>query len=371
MSFFAKSLKMYKIFLETHNLNNLHTGFGQFNLHILKALEAINDPELQFTIHAGFKDSIKKEFGSFFKYKIYFGARRYKLARIKSRYDVWHSLNQNTKIEPYRDIPYVLTIHDVNFINEISNDPNHKRNLRFKEKLNKAHAITYISEFAKKSTHKHFKIPSHIPEHIVYNGNPTTGFLNLENFKPNVDTTTPYFFAIGDFRARKNFHVLVEMMANLPNYNLIIAGNNSRSYGETVKKRIEDLNLQNRVTLVGRISEEEKQYYLKHASAFVFPSLNEGFGLPIIEAMKFGIPVMLANTSSLPEIGGKYAFYWEELTPKPMAEKLVQCLKEYESNKEFYKQKYIERANMFTWENATKQYIEIYKQVIENAKRSK
>lgn len=358
---------MFNIFLETHNINNIHTGFGQFNLHILKALENIKDPELKFTIHTGLRDTIKREFGSYYKHKFYFGGRRYKFARVRKHYDLWHSLNQNTKIEPFRKTPYLLTIHDVNFVDEISNDPNNQRNIRFREKLNKAHAITYISEFSKQTTHKYFNIPKHIPEYVVYNGNPTKRLFDLNGVRIDLDTTRPYLFTIGDFRRRKNFHTLVEMLKFLPNYNLIIAGNNARSYGEVVKKSIEDLNLGDRVSLVGRISEKEKQFYLKHAAAFVFPSLNEGFGLPIIEAMKFGIPIMLARTSAIPEIGGEHAFYWNDLTPKSMALKLKESLKAYNTDPDFYKQKYIKRSNMFTWENAAHKYIEIYKSIINNA----
>ena len=61
-------------------------------------------------------------------------------------------------------------------------------------------------------------------------------------------------------------------------------------------------NLQDRVICTGKISEFDKQYYLKHCTAFVFPSLREGFGIPPIEAMRFGKPVFISNNTSLPEV---------------------------------------------------------------------
>ncbi|WP_346881185.1 glycosyltransferase family 1 protein [uncultured Algibacter sp.] len=359
---------MHNIFLETHNINNLYTGFGQFNLQLLKAIKDINDPELKFTAHTNLKTITEGKIDSFFNKKLYLGLRRYNFARIRKRYDLWHSLNQNTKIEPYHNIPYVLTVHDVNFIEEISSDMNHKVNVNFINKLNRAHAITYISEFAKASTHKNFKVPKDIPEYIIHNGNPARDLLDLTNVSTPVDTSKPYLFGIGNFLKRKNFHLLVEMLEHLPDFNLVIAGDNTRNYANFVKERIEHLSLKNRVTLTGKISEKEKQFYLKNCTAFVFPSSSEGFGLPIVEAMKFGVPILLANKSSLPEIGGEHAFYWNDLNPEKMAEKVIESLATYNNNKTFYQKHYIERANTFTWEKAAKQYISVYKTVIKNAK---
>lgn len=351
---------MKKIFLETHNIKNHYSGFGQFNAHLLRALKKVNDPDLHFVIHDNNMSDLKKEFGSFFKYKKYFGFRRYKWGYVRKKYDLWHSLNQNTKIEPYNEMPYLLTVHDVNFIDEVSSDLNHPRNLMFKEKLARAHAITYISEFAKSSTHQYFDVPD-VPEYVIYNGNPTEELFDLSGFTPETMIKEPYLFTIGDFLERKNFHILVEMMPLLPNFKLVIAGNNTRPYGEHVKQTIKDLNLQERVILAGRISEEEKQYHLKNCTAFVFPSLREGFGLPPIEAMRFGTPVFLANTTSMPEIGGKYAFYWNSFNPSEMADVLNKGLAIFEENKTQYEEELKKQALSFSWEKAAKEYISVYK----------
>ena len=91
------------------------------------------------------------DFQNFYLFKRYFGFRRYKLFRITSNFDIWHSLNQNTKIEPKNNCKYVLTIHDVNFIDEISNDLSHPRNQKFIKKLHRA------------SVHLHIKFCNHHP----------------------------------------------------------------------------------------------------------------------------------------------------------------------------------------------------------------
>ncbi|PKA83757.1 glycosyltransferase involved in cell wall biosynthesis [Ulvibacter sp. MAR_2010_11] len=354
---------MKEIFLETHNIKNPYTGFGQFNFYLLKGLYNCDDPDIKFTVHTQKKDFLKKEFGKFFKYKFYMGMRRYPALRIRKRYDVWHSVNQNTKVEPHRDIPYVLTIHDVNFIEEISNDLTHPRNLRFIEKLERAHAITYISEYAKTSTHEHFKVPN-VPEYVIYNGNPSEAALDVSRFSPAHKPNGKYLFTIGDFWERKNFHLLVEMMPFLADFELIIAGNNDRSYAEKVRETIAKLDLEKSVTLAGRISDEEKQYHLANATAFVFPSLREGFGLPPIEAMRFGIPVFLANATSLPEIGGDAAFYWKNFNPKDMAAEVISGLQQVAENKEAHTKKLLQQAAKFNWNTAAEQYLEVYKSLL-------
>jgi len=353
----------YKIFLESHNINNPFTGFGQFNLHLLKGFYEANDESLEFIVHTPTKGWLKKLFGNFFTYKYYAGFRRYPRFQIRKKYDIWHSLNQNTKIEPKNKMPYVLTVHDINFVEEVSSDINHPRNQLFIEKLNRADAITYISEFAKESTHGFFEVPK-VPEYVIYNGNPIDTLLDTSNFKTPKELTSKFLFSIGDFRDRKNFHLLVEMLPHLRDYQLVIAGNDTRKYAEVVRETIQKLNLENRVLLVGRVDDVAKQYYFENCEALLFPSLREGFGLPPIEAMKFGKPVFLAKTTSLPEIGGQYAFYFEDFIPENMSSIFVKGMNKYEANRSIYEKELKKQAAKFNWNDAAKQYIEVYKNLL-------
>ncbi|MAO08434.1 MAG: glycosyl transferase family 1 [Alteromonas sp.] len=354
---------MKKIFLESHNINNPYTGFGQFNLHLLKGFHHCDDPELQFIVHTPKKRFLKKIFGNFFKYKHYLGLRRYEFAQIRTRYDLWHSLNQNTKIEPKNAMPYILTIHDINFVEEVSNDIHHPRNQLFIEKLNRADAITYISEFAKKSTHGFFDVPK-VPEYVIYNGNPVREELDTSGFEPPKTLQKKFLFSIGDFRERKNFHLLVEMMPLLKDYQLVLAGNDTRDYAEVVREATRKYQVEDQVIFAGRVDDVGKQYYLQNCEALVFPSLREGFGLPPIEAMVFGKPVFLANTTSLPEIGGEYAFYWEDFNPKHMAEAFLKGMETFRNNQELYEKELKKQAAKFDWNIAAQQYIDVYKALL-------
>ncbi len=359
--------KLKSIFLETHNIRNLHSGFGQFNLNLAKALstenEFLNEHEIVINCNS---DVAKKELGKKLHYNKYFPITRYPLFRIRQKYNLWHSVNQNTKIEPFsNDIPYLLTVHDVNFIEEDQGKHLEFRINQFKNKIERSRAIVYISEFAKKSTHEHFKIPD-IPEYVIYNGNTFDAHSAIisEKTSTNYIPTRPFIFSVGKIIEKKNFHTLVEMLPFLPDIDLVIAGDKNTDYTEMIEGMINKYRLEKRVFLVGAVSESDKIFYYKNCLAFAFPSLREGFGLPVLEAMTFGKPIFLSNTTSLPEIGGAKSFYWENFNPQSMANVFEEGMTLFENNKDLFTSEYIARSQQFTWKNAAKQYVEVYKSIL-------
>lgn len=349
------------VFLESHNIKNRAGGLGTFNYELIKAIAKEDLSGLEIILNSADTKILADEFGTIFKYHNYKGLHRYPLFRIRKKYDVWHSLNQNIKVEPAaKPAKYVLTVHDVNFVEEDSADLNSKKNKQFIDKLKRADVITYISEFAKSQTHQYFDVPK-VKEVVIYNGNPITEFLETSQFTSSVPVNIPFFYSIGDFIERKNFIAIIKMFKNIKDFNLIISGNHDKSYGAEVKKYIRENNLENRVFLTGKVSDAAKQYYMKNCVAFLFPSIREGFGLPPIEAMKFEKPVFLSTKTSLPEIGGDAAFYWQDFDTDYMSEFMFDRLSEFESNPEFYKKKILAQANSFEWSKAAKSFLEIYK----------
>jgi len=101
---------------------------------------------------------------------------------------------------------------------------------------------------------------------------------------------------------------------------------------------------------------------LKNCLAFLFPSTAEGFGLPVIEAMYFGKPILLSSCTSLPEIGGDCAYYFDHFEPEHMRSVLKNSLEDYKKNLPLEKIK--TRGRSFSWETAAAQYIEIYRTLI-------
>lgn len=351
---------MKQVFLEAHNIKNPYNGFGQFNLHLINGLFNAEISDFKITLNLKDKSVLQNKYCDYFNYHKYTQRSRLPLFRIRKKFNVWHCLNQNIKVEPYYNLPYLLTVHDVNFVQEVSNDMTHKVNRRFQDKLNRSSAITYISQFAKQSTHNYFNVPD-IPEHVIYNGNPVQNIDDMDsNSSPK--PSRPYLLFIGGLTKRKNVHTLVDMLEFLPDYDLVLAGDKSNAYvQEVLKKRIEATKTKDRVKCTGKISEAEKLSYLKGCKAFVFPSLLEGFGIPPIEAMRFGKPVFLSNLTSLPEIGGEDAFYWNNFDPKDMANTFKAGITKYEDNKADYSAKYISRAKSFDWDATALKYVEVYR----------
>lgn len=348
--------------METHNLKNKAGGLGTFNHELVKAFAKLDHGDLRLTLNVQDEKSLKEIYGDKFDYHHYSSLSRHKFFRIKERFDLWHSVNQNTKVEPAKKMPYLLTIHDVNFAEETEDSKSEKLHKLFLEKLQRSTAICYVSKYAKVQAHKHFEIPN-VPEHIIHNGNPITDRLDISDYKPTVDVSKPFFYAIGDFLERKNFTSIVRMMALMPEYNLIISGDHNKEYGEEVKKLIIGLGLSNRVLLTNKVDEKGKQYYYSKCRAFLFPSIREGFGLPPIEAMAFGKPVFLANRTSLPEVGGPDAFYWEDFEPNYMRDIIIKGLNTFKEDASIA-QKMIDRSKIFSWENAAKKYLELYNSLV-------
>ncbi|MFV8377893.1 glycosyltransferase family 4 protein [Flavobacterium sp. LB3R33] len=351
------------VFLETHNLKNKATGLGTFNYELIKGLSKLQFNDLELTLNVKNPEILKAEFGDKFKYNKYTNLSRHSIFRTRKKNDLWHSVNQNTKIEPFHVNKYLLTVHDVNFVEEISSDMNHKTNKLFIAKLEKSTAITYISEFAKKQTHEYFKVPN-VPEYVIHNGNPISTILDTSAFISKIPLNKPFLYSIGDFLERKNFLSIVKMMIHITDFNLIISGNSNKSYGFEIAKFIAENNLQNRVFLTGKVDDIAKQFYLSKCDAFLFPSIREGFGLPPIEAMHFGKPVFLSNKTSLPEIGGKHSYYWDNFDPEYMKNTLIDGLNHFYNNQNEMELLMKERAASFNWKVAASHYLKVYEKCL-------
>ncbi|MNR21059.1 Glycosyl transferases group 1 [compost metagenome] len=100
---------------------------------------------------------------------------------------------------------------------------------------------------------------------------------------------------------------------------------------------------------------------MKNCTAFLFPSIREGFGLPPIEAMSFGKPIFLSDKTSLPEIGGDVSNYWTNFDPEYMKEILFNGLTHFENNKTEIENQLKRRATSFDWKIAAAEYLKVYR----------
>ncbi len=277
-----------------------------------------------------------------------------------NEYDIWHSTYQNTHYMPMknRKIKVVLSIHDLNFMYDEKKSPVKKQKyLRYMQGLiNRADVIICISEFSKKDVLQHCDVKNK-PLYVIHNG--TNLLLKPELTSKSYKPRKPFLFSIGVINRKKNFHVLLPLLKK-NTMELLIAGKfDDRDYLSFIRKQSEDLGVDDHVHLLGHVSENEKSWYFNHCRAFTLPSISEGFGLPVAEAMSCGKPLFLSDRTALPEIGGDVSFYFRDFHPEHMQEVFNSGMDNYNSNG--LKKRIIERGRNFNWDKAALQYLDVYR----------
>ncbi len=200
-------------------------------------------------------------------------------------------------------------------------------------------------------------------EQVIYNGGSIK--LQVTNSKLQVASDkAPFLFSIG-IHPKKNYHVLMPILAEFKEYRWVIAGPDSRGYRAKIEQEATRFGVLDRIEFCGPVGDEAKNEYYQHCTALLFPSLSEGFGLPVIEAMSFGKPVFLSNRTSLPEIGGEEAYYFKDFEPNTLTEAFANGMKQFENNPG-KAQRMKSWAAQFTWEKSASQYIEFYQKVLNN-----
>jgi len=345
------------IWLDAERMKYPHTGLYHFCKELGTALVANRTQQEELTFYLPGK--LEGFFGKEVNYlpqqifhKLYLPA----LGPI----DIWHALQQDSDYYPrHRIIPTVLTVHDLNFLHQPGKSSSSvKRALdRLQAKVSRTQHIVTISAFVEQELREHLNIGS-VPTSVIYNGCNFSSVLPLE---PKTVPSRPFLFTIGTVAAKKNFHVLPALLEKNDDL-LIIAGLiQDENYLAAIQSEAKRFGVTDRVIFAGAITEQEKQWYYSQCKAFVFPSLAEGFGMPVLEAMYFGKPVFLSTRTSLPEIGGSQAYYFESFNPHDMQQVLEQSLQHYASNSPAEAIK--EHAMSFSWNTAARKYLDVYHRV--------
>jgi glycosyltransferase involved in cell wall biosynthesis len=177
------------------------------------------------------------------------------------------------------------------------------------------------------------------------------------------DISGPYLLYVGTLHPRKNLVRLVQAFAALlgedrarsvdPDLRLVLAGQMGWLHGE-ITAQVRKLGLENRVLLAGYVPDADLPALLSGALAFVFPSLYEGFGLPILEAMACGTPVICSNTSSLPEVAGDAALLVDPLDVDALARGILQVVVNEERRSDLT-EKGFRQAQLFSWQRCARE----------------
>lgn len=340
------------VIFDCERMKHLHSGFFYFCGQLGKALleEATKSDDISFFI----PKKLEGYFGENVAYKRV--NPLYKLYLPTCGAKVWHAAYQTTPYLPLR-AKVVLTVHDLNFLYERNEEDQKKYRKRLQYNVDHSDVIVTISQYVRKDLEEH--IDTHGKEiHVIYNGRNTfTGDITIPKEAPK----RPFLFSIGMMLPKKNFHVLPQLLID-NDMELVIAGK-QLEYIDRIRQAASQCGVADRLHLVGTISDGEKYWYMKNCTAFVFPSIAEGFGLPVIEAMSCGKPVFISQYTSLPEIGGDMAYYFnKDFDGAAMRQELEEGLADFHNNNKAEASR--QYANRFSWTNAAKAYWEIYKSLM-------
>jgi len=274
------------------------------------------------------------------------------------QFQVWHSTYQNSAYHPYnKKTSVILTVHDLNFLIEKKTAPHKiKKYLdQVQENINRADHLVCISEYTRQTLLTHLSVNDK-PVQVIYNGCNINEFPGFD--QPAYRPVKPFLFSIGTVLPKKNFHVLPCLLKN-NDYEMVIAGIVDKQYETRIFAEAKLHGVENRVKIIGPVSEEDKYWYYKNCLAFAFPSLAEGFGFPLVEAMYYGKPVFIAALTSLPEIGGTVAYYFENFDPVYMQKVFEQGMQDYTENN--LSALIHERALQYNWTTAAHAYLSVYR----------
>jgi len=266
----------------------------------------------------------------------------------------------------------VITIHDM--AHEYYPETTSKRISKYLKKLRqeagKADLIITVSESTKRDILKFFDVAEE-KIRVIHNGvdtvfQPIKDQHLLDTAREKYNLNERFVLYLGAIQPRKNISTLIRAYNILCKghnfkYKLVIAGGVGWK-NKNICPLIEELGLRDKIILTGYIPEHDLPTIYNLSDAFVFPSLYEGFGIPVLEAMACGIPVVTSNVSSLPEVSGGAAVLINPHSIKDLADGIKRILFDEELRKRNIA-KGIKRAKFFTWERCAKETLKAFSQV--------
>jgi len=349
-------------------INTFHLGTSKYNVTVDFSLRYSDNHYLTNASFSTHKQFMKNRF--FKGLRRHFNKKRSQVniahsvnALRSGQFDIFHPTYYDTYfLEHIGNKPFVLTIYDM--IHELFPGSNHasdKSIERKKELARKAAKIIAISENTKIDIMKFYNIGSDKIS-TVYLGPPT---LSESDLNKHVATTPERFILfVGNRGGYKNFDTFISAITPLlsedKNLYLICAGGGS--FSSDNREVFEKLRVKDK-TIQLPVNDDTLACLYSRALAFVFPSLYEGFGLPILEAFTYGCPVLLSNSSSFPEVAGKAGIYFEPTEKDSIRSEVGKILYDKDILND-YKLKGYEQLAKFSWDKTAESTNQVYASIL-------
>ncbi|MCX7918626.1 MAG: glycosyltransferase family 4 protein [bacterium] len=286
--------------------------------------------------------------------------------------DIFHS--------PFGVIPFrcpcasVITVHDLTFhfypkLTDIKNRLLLPRLIP--KSLNRATAIIVDSKAIKNELVELYKIRENQIEVIHLAPSSFSRLIPKETARKYLaeryGIQSRFILFVGTLEPRKNIEVLLKTYHQLPTelrekYQLVLVGKKGWQY-QSIFKLIDELNLQNQIIFMNYVSEEDLPFFYNAAAVFVYPSLYEGFGLPLVDALACGTPIITSKISSMPEV---VSYAGILIDPKNESE-LIKALSRLLTDQELanhLSEKALSRAHHFSWQDTARKTFEVYRNAV-------
>jgi alpha-1,3-rhamnosyl/mannosyltransferase len=352
------------------------SGIGNYIAGLLFNFARI-DNEFNFDVIAPRHDSLPEPLPPTFRYvcgrsPIYGIREQWEIPRLARKADLLHC--------PHYNIPYfyggaiVVTIQDLTHLLHPDFVPHraayHYARFMLGAAASRARKIITISQFSKNAICSELEVPEDKVRVIYRSLSPRYDHLQVSSDPARLAAlgiNSPYILFVGVLKPHKNVHGLIRAFSMIPphkrdDYQLAIVGKKDRAYPSLLRLR-KELALERQVIFTGQVSQNDLHLLYSGATVFVLPSLNEGFGVPALEAMAYGIPVVASNNSSLPEVVGNAGLLVDPDDGGAIANALERLLSDADLRQQLSRRGE-ERARLFSAREAALKHLELYREVL-------
>lgn len=340
-----------KLGIITDGVRNEMTGIGNYTKNLCIGIQKYKNVAINYIDYEenNFnKECLIKVHNPFPFFKTYLWYNYLPLQLNKVNFDYVLNTSGGPHIPPYK-YKEIFFVYDLTWLVVREAHPCSRvliYKVLFGKTIKSCYKIVVISQSTKLDLIKYY----HVPENKITVIYPSFAKVNTRAHKPKIRIKKPYILYLGTLEPRKNIPFLIRAFKKVRDnlkipHKLIIAGKKGWGFKE-IFDTIHKFGLEKQVIFTGYVSDAEKKYLYKHAELFIYPSLYEGFGIPPLEAMHFGCPVITSNTSSLPEVVGNAGLMIDPYNVEALVSAITKVINDKKLRKEMVR-KGFKRAEKF------------------------